>query len=531
MITVEQLCQLQIFKDGFRLIAGHEGLAKGVQHVTVAEVPDFTDFDLGKELFVLTTFFAFHNDSDRIAEAAIKLCRKNISALAIKVDRFIDTVPPAVIKIANENQLPLFLVSKNIAFREIIGEISTEIINSQLNTIKTLNDQHEVLMSSILKGDKIEEFIHTLGESLQRYCACVSFSKTILAKYAPEGLAEEPDSDVIHAIDQLMDLADNAGICTRIDEYDIFPCYVYNQTMGYLVIRSADLLNDRQSLLIKQMVSFLSIKFLEQYLKIETEQRLIMAIVDQVLFQRHTDETVLQDRLKLLGLVSQKNHFILMLSFRNEEPNGTMQFAIHSWNATMNGFFPNSAIFLKGTELVTIVSVGEKSPYSKESGIRKALLTMLEASPPKEESQVDIGCSLIVNDLRLLPDCYGQARRAIQFGRAFKPESKVFFCSQFIEQGLISHGLASYEHKWIINKIILPIKEYDEKYAAELWLTLERCLLAKSLENAAADLHIHSSTLRYRLQRIHAITGIDFFSQQGGFLLKMAYFLAKIETP
>ena len=85
------------------------------------------------------------------------------------------------------------------------------------------------------------------------------------------------------------------------------------------------------------------------------------------------------------------------------------------------------------------------------------------------------------------------------------------------------------EYSFVKNTIILPLKEYDEKYKSELELTLEKCLTNDTLEKAAAELHIHSSTLRYRLQKIKNLTNADYFSTQGKYLLNTAYIISKLD--
>lgn len=528
-VTVAHLCELQIFKDGFQLIAGREGIHKNVQHITVGEVPDFAEFDLGKDLFVLTTFYAFSNDPALIAEAVHKLCEKKISALAIKMDRFLDKVPPAIINIANDHQLPLFLISKDIPFRNIINDISAEIIDAQIKTIKSVNRQYELLMASVLNGEKIDSFITTLGKNLNCFCACISFSKMILAKYLPDTMTVE-EGEIQGVMEKLDGLPPNSPTASVIEGCHVFSCYVHNQTMGYLIVRTGEPMDERKLLLIKQMVSFLSIKFLEQYLQFETEQRMIMTIVDQVLFQHNDDASLLQDKLKLLGVKVKNCHFVLIVSFPDEEIKGASQFSLHSWSDMVNDSFPNSAVVFKGTEIIALISIGDKSQYTTESGIKRALAGMLEKKGIKDDSGIMLGCSAIVTDLRLLPECYQQAKRAILFGKNFAVTPKIHFYSRFIEQGIIYHSIGTYEHEIVTQKIILPIKHYDEKYEAELWATLIKCLFAKSLENAASDLHIHSSTLRYRLQRIKDLTDVDFFSPHGNFLLKLAYIITAIDS-
>lgn len=85
-------------------------------------------------------------------EVLLKLIQKNISGIAIKVNRFLKEIPDSLIKIADQYKTPLFLIDKDIPFRTIISDVNTLIISEQFETIKTLNNQYEDFYTSILKG-------------------------------------------------------------------------------------------------------------------------------------------------------------------------------------------------------------------------------------------------------------------------------------------------------------------------------------------------------------------------------------------
>ena len=148
----------------------------------------------------------------------------------------------------------------------------------------------------------------------------------------------------------------------------------------------------------------------------------------------------------------------------------------------------------------------------------------------KKSNYFDLGYSMLVTDLRKIPDCYEQANKAVRLGRIFRPESHLFSYDEFIKEGLLLHGLDTNEYKLMARAIINPIREYDEKYNAELWETLEACLINSTLKKAAQSLNIHASSLRYRLQRIHDITNTSFFLPEEKFVLHLAYFLSKLDS-
>ena len=96
--------------------------------------------------------------------------------------------------------------------------------------------------------------------------------------------------------------------------------------------------------------------------------------------------------------------------------------------------------------------------------------------------------------------------------------------------GLIAHGISSNEANLFRTRIINPILEYDAQSKSELWHTLEVSSTGKTLDQVAQDLHIHISTLRYRLQKIETITSYNFFNQNDRIKLYMAYILHKVSN-
>lgn len=141
---------------------------------------------------------------------------------------------------------------------------------------------------------------------------------------------------------------------------------------------------------------------------------------------------------------------------------------------------------------------------------------------------IDLGCSLPVQQFTAIPECYQQAKKAIQYGRMLNPGESVFMYDNYFELGLISCGIGSSDGEIFYRRIINPIQAYDRQYKSELWATLECCFLHGTLESVAASLFIHISTLRYRLQKIQNLTSYNYFDMKGRMSLYLAYLFHKV---
>lgn len=522
-ITVSGLLSLPVFQKECTLLAGEEGLGNAVRYVTVMEAPDFNIRSLTDNVFVLTTLSSHSASVDGINKVVTELCRQNVSAIGIKLGRFIDAVDPSTIGIANQYRTPIFTLTRNVLFREIISDILSVIVLGQQSTINELNELDEQLLQTILHNDSIERILSLLTAKLPCYCCCLDHRRATLATHA--SIAAKPDHDVL---DRLLkdSIKEETERYIADQEHYLFPCVAHSQVVGYLLVYVEQPIFKNELLFINQVVSFLAIKFLEEHLRIETEQRMTGAILDEILLVSHADEAIIADKLQLLGVSPKERHIVMVLSSRNEKNMLRANSYLDHWRNWLRSKFDQFVVFIKGTDFVVLIS------YTERRGIDFAKLAqqMRETLPGGVRERLDVGFSLPVEDLRKLPDCYRQAKRAVSYGRAVVADSHIYPYAKFVEIGLVSRGMISSDGEAIREKIVRPIQSYDEHYSAKLWSTLETCLLAESLDLASKELTIHISTLRYRLQKISQLTGVNFFTSKGRFLLHLAYILFKADS-
>lgn len=531
MTNIENILRIAALKNCAELVGGESGIKREVQYITVMEVPDFNISSLDENSLVLTTLFAHHASVKRINSIIERLCIQNVSGIIVKLGRYVHELSASTVGIANKFGVPLIAIRGNILFREIIKDASEEIMQEQRAVINGVNQLNEVLINIVLRNDKIYKILEALGDKINNCCYCLNLNGDIVSQYHCGHADKTACIDFKLYIDKLnleCEKNINAGTTPFVigEELHVFPCSTQNQVLGFLIVVNKQALGEKEMLFAKQTTSFLSIKFLEKQLQIETEQRMVMSVVDDIIFGKYKEEAVIADRLKLLGFKPQKYHRILFLSAREEASNEKVPLranAYEYWQGKILKIFPNAFIFLKGMDYVVILSFLEKS-INVENEIFKERLEELLAS---DREGIDIGYSLPVDSLCSIPECYDQAQKALVYGRSVNPTERIFAYLNFFEIGLISHSVGSSDNKLVTERIIKPIKAYDSKRNVKLWETLEKSLMAKSLEDSAKALFIHISTLRYRLDKIREITNIDFFEPQGKFLLYLAYIVDK----
>ncbi|WP_316860210.1 PucR family transcriptional regulator ligand-binding domain-containing protein [uncultured Cohaesibacter sp.] len=516
--TVSKLSSLPILGKECTLLAGEEGLGNIVRYVTVMEAPDFNIQTLTDSVFVLTTLSSYYTSTESINKIITALCEQNVSAICIKLGRFIEEVDESTIEIARKYHTPLFTVTKNVLFREVISEILTAIIFEQQSTISEPNALNEDLLSAILHNRDMKQILLLLTDKIPCNCCCLNHRGEILATNSTD--ETEIDKEIIDQLLLRIQKSKKKNYVSFRDHF-IFPCAAHGQIVGYLVVCDTHKIVKSRFIFISQVVSFLAIKFLEEYLRIEAEQRMTARILDEILFVDQPDETVIAEKLQLLGITPKDLHIVMLLSVRDKKNKIQADSYLDYWVNWLRYKYDQVVVFIKGSDLVILIS------YSKK---KKVDFAKLAQQMRKEVCQgaledLDIGFSLPADDLRKLPQCYSQAIRAVDYGRAVESENHIYPYQNYVGIGLVSHGVISGDGEVIRATIIDPIQQYDERCNTKLWSSLEACLEEDSLDLAAKKLCIHISTLRYRLQKIEQLTNVNFFIPKGRQALYIAYIL------
>src|SRR5256885_12755824 len=91
---------------GARVLAGAAGLDRVVQRLNVMEVPDILPWVKPHEL-LLTTGYPLRHNPDALVDLVAELDERGLAALAIKLHRYLDAVPPPMLAEADRRGFPI----------------------------------------------------------------------------------------------------------------------------------------------------------------------------------------------------------------------------------------------------------------------------------------------------------------------------------------------------------------------------------------------------------------------------------------
>ena len=156
--TVEELLELPVYREHSQ-VHNCVTLSKDVKYFTVMEAPDFHVETLSGQVFVLTTLSAHYQDLAEINCVVEQLCRTNVSAIGIKLGRFIDKLDASTVAITQHYQVPLITFDGSAKFREILSESLALISDRQRQVIDQINSLNHELFDAILHNRPINSII------------------------------------------------------------------------------------------------------------------------------------------------------------------------------------------------------------------------------------------------------------------------------------------------------------------------------------------------------------------------------------
>lgn len=192
---------------------------------------------------------------------------------------------------------------------------------------------------------------------------------------------------------------------------------------------------------------------------------------------------------------------------RKRELLNTVTWAVHTYSKA-------SLISLKSDNVIVFLT-----PGAVEDGTAVATVANRLAMEIKDTyagrftgSNVSVGIGRFYERPENMAKSLKEARTALNIGRTIGQADSV---TRFDDVGVYKLMLRVYEQAPddlldMYAETIRPLVDYDTKHQGDLLLTLERYLANDTnLNNTAEELFTHRHTVRYRLERVTAITGLS----------------------
>lgn len=513
-VTIKKIMELNIIQEQAELLAGRDGLDNVISFVTIMEAPDFYEWVSGGE-FVLTSWYAFSQKPELEKYAFTEMAKRGIAGIGIKVNRYINAVPESIQELADSYRIPVFAIQRETKFRELVLAISAEVNNYQTNILFEVDKNYQQLAKIALAQNGFDPLLQVFAR--KRHCSCIC----ITGAYEKVGIVKEPsllmnEETMIDRFVSYLKEHDDRTIYWQLSDMHVFPCIARGYTLGYLLIIDSDCLSEKYLLMAQQLATFLTMKFID---RVESEQKMLNNLLDDILFTHTLGEAELQQRLSRLGLIVKGNYRVIVLSNDGQSREEGLQ-KPRECAMKMKNMIENAVLIERHNEIILLVAEKTAEKNKRQIGWFKAVNKYMD----KSTLMIIMSIGPVVAHAAEIGTSYSIAKRLVNIGMA-EAITGIIYYLDYLAQSYLYHGMEAPERNYILDHIVQRLHDHDNKYHADLLKTLNKAIFISGIEKTAEQMHVHVNTIRHRMRKIEEITGLNFFNSFDRYILTTAMLL------
>lgn len=262
----------------------------------------------------------------------------------------------------------------------------------------------------------------------------------------------------------------------------------------------------------------------------EGNSEILEKYVKDILYENYSDEILMEERGRLFGMDVEHDWFsAVVINFRKRYvPDEQDWKGIRFLGRTLLERMRETAgirecVMVPLEKGYLILTEGEDECRLRETLVdffeEERICSLWNAGTDK------FVCSIgpVRTGLAGIRDTYSDAFKAIRVMRKLQPENCVCVYEK-VEMYCVLQDLFSAGERDVFERILAPVE--SREFLETLW-TYFMC--SGSLDETAGVLHTHRNTVKYRLGRIQAVTGLDIKRPEDGFKLYMGVLAWRME--
>jgi purine catabolism regulator len=483
-----------------RVLAGMAGLERRVRHVNVMEVPDILPWVQPDEL-LLTTAYPLRDDRAALGTLVPELAAKGLAGIAIKPDRYLDKIPPAMLTAADACGFPLIELPPGSSFNDIISAVLSVILNEQSLRLQRAAEIHDRFTRIVLGGGGLREIALTLAELVER--------RVLIVDQHGEVLTGSGELDVERvALDVASTDANGAqdgrwaSITVARAPATLQPIMVDGEPYGAIVaLAAAETLSTDDLEALQFAATVAALRQVQARALVEDDKRFQAVCLEELVSGHLTDRSVLSERAAAFGWDLSLPRAVLLA--QAESSTGGDADTVRSLaEAARAALGPGAIVWERSTQAAALLAPRGTDPAAlldAAASLRREAARRLPTTP------VSLGIGRLRDDPLELRESHAEARRALEVARWRSPGEVVIFERMGLDRLLAS--VSDVELSAFRDTMIEPLAAYDRAHRSNLVDTLEAYVATRNAAEAARRLYVHYNTVRSRLTRIEELIG------------------------
>ncbi|GGE27552.1 CdaR family transcriptional regulator [Pullulanibacillus camelliae] len=506
-----------------RIVAGHAGIKKEIKYVTVMEVPDIVNWLKGGEL-ILTSLYPIKDDAESQIRLIKDLYEVGTVALAIKPNRFIDEIPSLILEEADKYNMPIIEIKESISYLDLMVPVMQALFSNQMIYQEDIAKANQIVNDIAVASKGIAQLTEILKEKTGNDITI----ETQLRYLTVPNATFDYKSLSLEQRGELMTLKQPVLMKRQRENQAVdcivTPLFIDGKAIGYLTCWGVRLTHVGIDIAIMEKASTLfTLEFQKQKINYEVQQQYKNDFIRELLFNNVLTDTDLYEWGEKYGFLK-KNRYVCVLLGNKKHHFGSEALALLE---PILELWEQQGIYTAVRGYLSILLPIENAQEDQIKKRVENILTSMQSRMSEEKLYVGIGG--FHEGIKGIRRSYAEAEKALRLSTHHSlthyKDLGVFRLLDFIDD---QEALREF-----YDETVGLLKAYDSDNQLDLLHTLISYLHYNSNLKMTADaLFIHVNTLKYRLKRIHAITGYDIHQTEDllnlQIGLKIAYLLREI---
>jgi purine catabolism regulator len=483
-ITISELLRLPVLKDA-KVISGENGLNRIVRFIDIMEVPDVKGWLREGEL-LLTTAYSIRDDPALLPKLVEQLAQADAAALAIKPDRFIHDLPSEMIQTSNAYNLPIIQLPSGIPYMDITHAVMEQIIDKQASLLRRSEEVYKLLTTLVLNNSGIQNVADNVALLLKSPIWLINMTgETIVS--SPSNLPNNP----MHHNTRYWDIT------------------VDKQFVGKLII-GKEHLDELELVCVEQARLVFSLELMRRKTALDTEKKLRGDFIEELLTGLPFSKDEIINKGHKLGFKTEGVWEIAVVETENNQIPDFIAKLDDLLKQESQKHHIKSHIHKQGERFVLLLASPIIEQSTQISQANSSTWTELLNLFSKEWSGVRIGLGEKCQ-LWEVQRSYIEAKKAMLIGSKMDKNHQFFTFAEIEMFQLLLDASEYVDMDKFVEKKIGKLCQYDLNNGTDLVKTFYYYLSSGgSLVETAKLLFLHRNSVKYRMDRIREISGIDF---------------------
>lgn len=519
-INISDVLKMEEWKE-CRLVAGNKGVDREILYIDAMEVPDIIPWIKKNELMI-TTGYAMNRDEGVLLDIIKAMAKAGSSGIALKT-KFFGEITQKIKDLANELQVPVIEVPRDMAFINLANPLMKKVVNAQNQKLEFNKAMNEKFLEIQIEGGGFQEICAVLGEMLGCVILVADHRQMLLGCY-PEGEGAErwlaknayEDTTIQKQLKEYVEKSKDEIVAASAGEWEIraMGIYVKNKCNGFLyAVGLKGKFDEMSEIALRQAGVYLALEFSKKGLVEQTEYyQDNNFFFDLISGNIQTEEDAVK---RARGLKWPSFSYMLVVGDIDE-----FEKVIRNKTEAEVNIFKDEIMQIHKDVLRRhrqCFFVGNKSDsfhclFTKDiekSEILKCMKEIQRQIYKNYGAWITIGVSTEILSYHDFIMAYKKARTAITIGKKRGKREICFIEDLRLEEAFFEMAKMDIFREFV-DETLLELKMHDEKYGTPFLETLKTLAEHHGARKETAEtLFLHRNTLAYRIRRIEQLTGAD----------------------